>query len=142
METLRSIQRLIDEGSAYVRLRPFLSGRAEEPRQIIAENRVWMPSVRTQDDIFEGNPKFRWIEAPIVREQIVALARRMMEGASEAQIQQQADLIIHRVEDPQLNAEMRAGVEAQLSALYRGSSILFFQRSSGSSLLGSVCGSG
>lgn len=49
-----------------------------------------------------------------------------MPGASEDQVQRQVDVMMGRVLDPQINAEMRAGIEQILSELYRRSSILSF----------------
>lgn len=117
---------LVGDGDAYVRLRAILNERPTEPEEILAESRIWMPDVRSQDDIYEGAPPFRWSNAPASRHNVEALARRVNAGAADEEIGRLVELVMGRLANPAVLANIRSGIEQQMADLYRSSSILSF----------------
>lgn len=113
---------------AYVRLRAFSLKHPEEPEQIILGNTIWFGSVASQDDIFEGRPRFEFDREPPSIESIRELARRRMRNASEKSIQRVVKEIWANVSDPFVYAVRKAALSKRSAELYNQSSILSFFR--------------
>ncbi len=117
---------LIRSGDAFIRLRPTPRSRPEEARQIIIENSLWFSSVKSQDDWFEGRPRFAWPQEAVTYQQILELARRHCR--SQVAAQREADRIFAEIQDPRVLAERKAKLQAEHENLYAESSIASFFR--------------
>lgn len=114
------------DNHAYVRFRA-PKRILTEPREILAENRIFMGNIRSQDDIFEGHPR---IERPEFRdrEDLVNLAIRMMPGAATEQINAAVQEMESRLSNPERREAVFQELSHRVEKLYSGSSILSFGR--------------
>lgn len=121
-------QELMADGDAWFRLRPFNPQFPLEAREILSENRIHFGCIRSQDDIFEGDPIITWrVEAPTYAD-IRELARRQSASRSFRAQRQEAQQIFSDLQDPNHYRKMQRGIEERHKALYHGSSILSFFR--------------
>jgi hypothetical protein len=118
--------KLIRDGDAYLRIRPPIATRPEEIEQILAQNKIWFSSIRNQDDGFEGDPKVEWRGGFPSEDQVLGLARRMLQDEEEAR--QQAHRILDRLANPVVFEQMKVDLKARIKDLYAESSITSFFR--------------
>lgn len=118
---------LLAAEDAYVRLRPAVRFRTEF-EDIVLNHRIWFGDVRSQDDVFEGNPIFGWREAATTMEELTELVKRQMPGSDQFQQVGHVLALAERLRDPKQLKDMRAMLESEIGGLYARSSILSFFR--------------
>ncbi|OGT60238.1 MAG: hypothetical protein A3E01_15485 [Gammaproteobacteria bacterium RIFCSPHIGHO2_12_FULL_63_22] len=107
-----------------VRLRPFSAARPTEPSQIILEDELWFASVRSQDDIFEGKPRFTWRDPPTSDADLAEMIRR--QGIPEPTASVLRREFAKQIADPAILAKMCRDLEDRNHELYERSSIASF----------------
>lgn len=119
---------LMVERNAWYRLRPFNPQFPFEPREILVANRIHFGGIRSQDDVFEGDPIISWSAAQPTYADIRELARRRMPSSSFLAQRREAGRIFNELQDPNHLRAMQQGIEEKHKAMYHGSSILSFFR--------------
>lgn len=114
-------------GNPYVRMRSFR--RENEIEDILLRDLIYFGSVRSQDDIYEGRPNFRWFDTDVSAGHVYRLARRNMRWASEQEVRDKTNEIMALAADPIQLAVWQGWNEISLEKLYSTSSICSFFRS-------------
>ena len=119
---------LLIEDDAYIRLRSFAADRPDEPTELILDNRMWFSDISNQDDIFEGQPRFRWRTQVDLLGDLTRLATRQAHVSDGAVATQIAEDYFRRLQDPVELAGAQRAMQERYAGIYRSSSIACFFR--------------
>lgn len=86
-----------------------------------------MGGIRSQDDIYEGHPRFS-APGPTVRADLLRLANKQMSSASPSEIEAEVDRIMKRLSDEDTRINAVKDIKLHLDAQIGQSSILSFFR--------------
>jgi len=117
---------LIQAGDAYVRLRPLLASRPDEPSEILQKDLIYFTPASAQDDIYEGRPRFRWRATPTSHEEVVELVRRNAPQLARPERRRQVAQMLKKVRDSNQYEAMKHSFVERYASVYRDSSIVSF----------------
>ncbi len=97
--------------------------------EIVVDRKMWFANIRSQDDIFEGNPLFEWEDPSWTKRGVRDLIRRSNPTLKPIHREAMVRRFVARLETPDLLAQMKLQIEEGLSQTYGQSSIASFFKS-------------
>lgn len=125
---VRSLIDLIQSGNAWFRLRRFNPDFPSESEDLLVSSKIHFGNIRSQDDVFEGDPEFSFQKTLPSYENILELARRQSASTQLEDQEAEARQIHADLGRPEHFQLMRELITDRHRRMYHGSSILSFFR--------------